>query len=45
MLIDKIPEDKLIQIEANKQMTISGITVDAFAAEHPTKTPLVYVIE
>jgi len=45
MLIDKIPEDKLIQIESNEQMTISGITVDAYAAEHPTKTPLVYVIE
>jgi len=45
MLMDKIPEDKLIQIEANEQITISEITVDAFAAEHPTKTPLVYVIE
>ncbi|MEK0376939.1 MAG: MBL fold metallo-hydrolase [Nitrosopumilus sp.] len=45
MLIDKIPEDKLIQIEANEQMTISGITVNAFAAEHPTETPLLYVIE
>jgi len=45
MLIDKIPEDKLIQIEANEQITISEITVDAFAAEHPTKTPLVYIIE
>jgi len=45
MLIDKIPEDKLIQIEANEQVTISEITVDAFAAEHPTETPLVYVIE
>jgi len=44
MLID-IPEDKLIQIESNEQITISGITVDAFAAEHPTETPLVYVIE
>jgi len=45
MLIDKIPKDKLIQIEPNEQITISGITVDAFAAEHPTKTPLIYVIE
>jgi len=45
MLIDKIPEDKLIEIKANEQITISGITVDAFAAEHPTETPLVYVIE
>ncbi len=45
MLIDKIPEDKLIQIESNEQITISEITVDAFAAEHPTETPLVYVIE
>ncbi len=45
MLIDEIPEDKLIQIEANEQMTISGITVDAFAAKHPTETPLLYVIE
>ncbi len=45
MLIDKIPEDKLIKIEPNEQITISEITVDAFAAEHPTKTPLVYVIE
>lgn len=45
MLSDQIPEDKLIQIESNEQMTISEITVDAFAAEHPTKTPLVYVIE
>jgi len=45
LLIDEIPEDKLIQIEANEQMTISGITVDAFAAEHPTETPLLYVIE
>jgi len=45
MLSGKIPEDKLIQIESNQQMTISEITVDAFAAEHPTKTPLVYVIE
>jgi len=35
MLTD-IPEDKLIQIESNEQMTISEITVDAFAAEHPT---------
>ncbi len=26
-------------------MTISEITVDAFAAEHPTETPLIYVIE
>jgi len=45
MLTDKIPEDKLIQIKSNEQITISGITVDAFAAEHPTETPLVYVIE
>lgn len=45
MLSGKIPEDKLIQIESNEQMTISEITVDAFAAEHPTKTPLVYVVE
>jgi len=45
MLSDKIPEDKLIQIESNEQMTISEITVEAFEAEHPTDTPLVYVIE
>jgi predicted secreted protein with PEFG-CTERM motif len=45
MLIDKIPEDKLIQIKSNEQITVSEITVDAFAAEHPTKTPLVYIIE
>jgi len=45
MLINEISEDKLIQIEANEQITISGITVDAYAAEHPTETPLVYVIE
>ena len=45
MLRGQIPEDKLIQIESNEQMTISEITVDAFAAEHPTKTPLVYIIE
>jgi len=45
MLIDKISGDKLIQIESNEQITISEITVDAFAAEHPTETPLVYVIE
>jgi len=45
MLSGQIPEDKLIQIESNEQMTISAITVDAFAAEHPTATPLVYVIE
>ncbi|MCH8086082.1 MAG: MBL fold metallo-hydrolase [Nitrosopumilus sp.] len=45
MLIDKIPEDKLIRIEPNQQITISEIIVDAFAAEHPTETPLVYVIE
>jgi len=45
MLIDKIPQDKLIQIEPNEQITISGITVDAFAAEHPTETPLLYLIE
>ena len=45
MLIDEIPEDKLIQIESNEQITIAGITVDAFAAEHPTETPLLYVIE
>ena len=45
MLIDKIPNDKLIQIEPNEQITISGITVDAFAAVHPTETPLLYVIE
>lgn len=45
MLSGQIPEDKLIQIKSNEQMTISEITVDAFAADHPTKTPLVYVIE
>ena len=45
MLSGKIPEDLLIQIESNEQMTISEITVDAWAAEHPTETPLVYVIE
>ena len=45
MLIDEIPEDKLIQIKSNEQITISGITVDAFAAEHPAETPLLYVIE
>jgi len=45
MLINKIPEDKLIQIKPNEQVTISEITVDAFAAEHPTETPLIYVIE
>jgi len=45
MLSGKIPEDLLIQIESNEQMTISEITVDAWAAEHSTETPLVYVIE
>ncbi len=45
MLSDKIPEDKLISIKSNEQMTISEITVEAFEAEHPTETPLVYVIE
>jgi len=45
MLSGKIPEDKLISIKSNEQMTISEITVDAFEAEHPTETPLVYVIE
>jgi len=45
MLSGKIPGDKLIVIESNEQMTISEITVDAYAADHPTKTPLVYVIE
>ncbi len=45
MLSGKIPEDLLIQIKSNEQMTISEITVDAWAAEHPTDTPLVYVIE
>jgi len=45
MLSDKIPEDKLIQIESNEQMTISEITVEAFEAEHSSATPLVYVIE
>jgi len=45
MLSGKIPEDLLIQVESNEQMTISEITVDAWAAEHPTETPLVYVIE
>ncbi len=45
MLVDKIPEDKLIQIKSNEQIIISEITVNAFAAEHPTKTPLIYIIE
>ncbi len=45
MLSGKIPADKLIQIKSNEQMTISEITVEAFAAEHPTATPLVYIIE
>ena len=45
MLSGKIPADKLIQIKSNEQMTISEITVEAFAAEHPTETPLVYIIE
>jgi len=45
MLSDKIPDDKLIQIESNEQITISEITVEAFEAEHPTASPLVYVIE
>ncbi len=45
MLTGKISEDKLIAIESNEQMTISEITVDAYAAVHPTTTPLVYVIE
>jgi len=45
MLTDKIPEDKLIQIKSDEQITISEITVDALAAEHPSETPLVYVIE
>jgi len=45
MLSGKIPQDKLIAIKSNEQMTISEITVDAYAADHPTKTPLVYVIE
>jgi len=45
MLSGKIPEDKLITIKSNEQMTISEITVDAYAADHPSPTPLVYVIE
>ncbi len=45
MLSGQIPEDKLIQIESNEQMTVSEISVDAFEAEHPTTTPVVYVIE
>jgi L-ascorbate metabolism protein UlaG (beta-lactamase superfamily) len=45
MLTDKITQDKLIQIKSDEQITISGITIDALAAKHPTKTPLIYVID
>ena len=38
MLIDEIPEDKLIQIESNEQITISGITVDAVGEGSPAGT-------
>ncbi len=44
-MLSEIPEDKIIQIESNEQMTISEITVKALEAEHPTATPLVYLIE
>ncbi len=45
MLRGQISEDKLIQIRPNEQMTISEITVNAFRAQHPVVTPLMYVIE
>jgi len=44
-LIGKIPDEKLIRIQPNEQMTISEIMVNAFRAQHPVVTPLTYVIE
>jgi len=45
VLNDKILENKLKEIFPNEKKTFSGITVNAFLAEHPVEAPLVYVIE
>ncbi len=45
ILNDKILEDKLKEILPNEKITFSGITVNAFLAEHPVEAPLLYVIE
>jgi L-ascorbate metabolism protein UlaG (beta-lactamase superfamily) len=44
-LIDLVPEENLKRILSDEQMTISGITVKALEAKHPSPTPLVYLIE
>ena len=45
VLNDKILENKLKEIFPNEKKTFSGITVNAFLAEHPVEAPLLYVIE
>jgi L-ascorbate metabolism protein UlaG (beta-lactamase superfamily) len=45
LLTDLVPEENLVRILADEQMTVSGITVKALEAEHPSPTPLVYLIE
>lgn len=45
VLQEQISGDKLIKMEPGKSVSFSGINVTAFEAEHPSETPLFYIIE
>ncbi len=44
-LMGKIPDDKLIEMLPKESISLAGIDVSSFAAEHPVNNPLLYVIE
>ncbi|GEM_PF-340611 len=43
-LMGKIPEDKLVQMLPHESISLAGVSVTAFPAEHPVETPLFYMI-
>ncbi len=44
-LMGNIPDDKLTQMSPNESISLVGIDVTSFPAEHPANIPLLYVIE
>lgn len=45
VLQGQISGDKLIKMVPGKAVSLNGINVTAFAAEHPSEMPLLYIIE
>ena len=44
-LKEQISDDRLIEMLPDKTITMDGISITAFPAEHPSEMPLLYVVE